>query len=612
MAANISAAIKILLTAVDRATAPIRRVQQSLSGITAAAAKARLALAALASTKGLDKLKAGLGGVLGSLRGITGQVAGLAAPAAALFGGASIAGILGAVKATSDYADAMATAAEIAGVGAEQFQLLNYVAEQANVSTEDLSTSFKFLNKNIAQARSGNKKAIEMFEAMGVSAADLKNLSPEEVMKRLADGFEKIENPSLRTAAAMALLGKNGAAMLPAFAGGSKAMAEMEAKAKRLGLALSDAQIALVKDFGDNVSTLMQSIQGLARSIAVKVIPYLEPLVLRLTEWIAANRELIATKAGEFVERLAGWLQQIDFDAVLQGITEFVQGIQQVVDFLGGWGNALTLLALGMTGLLGPMVSVVGGTTQFALSLTRLLPGLAAATGGFARFGLRVAALAVGIGGRLALALAGLVPALGALIPPILSVGAALLATPIGWILAAIAALAAAVYLIIDNWSELSAFFGRLWGGIKDLFGGLVDWFADIGGRWMGALWGGIKSVWAGLWGWITDAVGSVIDLLAMPIRAVAGLIGATVSGGSSAPVPGGPGGGGPIFNSGGVREGSGLLPPAAAGSARTQIGGEMVVRFENQPPGMVVEKATTDTPGLTFRPDLGPAFGLV
>ncbi|GFZ80746.1 hypothetical protein GCM10011497_06520 [Elstera cyanobacteriorum] len=611
MAGNISAAIKILLSAVDRASAPIRAVQARLSGITAAAARARLALAALGEIKGLDKLKAGLGGVLGHLKGIAGQAAGLAAPVAALFGGASIAGILGAVKATSDYADEISGAAQIAGVAVEQFQALAYAADQANVPTEVLSKSFNILNKNIAYARSGNKKAAEMFAAMGLSVDELKQLSPDEVMRKLADSFEKIENPSLKSAAAMAIFGKAGAQLLPFFEGGSKSIGEMEDKAKRLGIVMGGDGIDAVKDFGDNVSTLMQSIQGLARSIAVKVIPYLEPLVLRMTDWIAANRELIATKAGEFVEKLAGWLQRIDFDAVLQGITDFAAGVQRIVDFLGGWSNALTLLALSLTGLLGPMVSVAGGTAQIAISLTRLLPGLAAATGGFARFGLRVAALAVGLGGRLALALAGLVPALMALIPPIISVGAAILATPIGWLLAGIALIAGAVYLIINNWSALGDFFTGLWDGIKALFGGLIGWFADIGGRWIGALWGGLKSAWGGLWGWITDAVSGLVDLITAPIRAVSGLVTNTITGGGAAPMAGSAGsGGGPVVNAGGLREGTGLIPPAA-GPARAQVGGEMVVRFENPPPGMTVEKSTSDTPGLTFRPDLGPAWGI-
>ncbi|WP_395832060.1 hypothetical protein, partial [Elstera sp.] len=499
----------------------------------------------------------------------------IAAPLAAITGGAGIAGLLGAVKATSDYADAMATAASIAGLGAEAFQLLNYVAEQANVPTEALSKSFNALNKNIAAARSGNGKAIEMFQAMGISLNELQTLSPDQVMKRLADGFEKIENPSLKVAAAMALLGKNGAAMLPALAGGSKAMEEGEQKAKRLGLALNDLDTNIVKDFGDNIGTLMKALEGVRNAIAVKIIPVLDPLVNRLTEWIAANRELIATKVGEFVQRFAAWIERINFDRVFSGIKSFMDGVQRLVDLIGGWGNAIAVLALSMTGLLGPLLQLGSGF-------------------------------------------------LG-LIGPILKIGAGLIALtgPIGIAIAVIAGLAAAAYLIIDNWSSIGPFIENLWGGIVDFLGGIVGTVTDLGGKIIGGLWSGMKTVFGTLWGWLTGAIQGVVELITWPLRAVTDLVSNVVTGGGVNPVAsvqntapqflggGGIFGGSPAAAPAGSSSSSGLLPPRPQASGPAKVQGNMVVEFVNAPENMKIRSATTDTPGLTFRPDLGPAFGL-
>lgn len=591
--------VEVLLALVNRVSGPASQIVGSLNKLTGAAAKAKLAVTALGETKGIQRLGAGLGGIVG-------QIGALTAPILALGGGAGLAGILGAVKATSDYADAMATAAEIAGVGVEQFQLMNYVAEQANVSTETLSKAFLVLNKNIAQGRSGNAKSLEMFAAMGISADELKSLSPEDVMKRLADSFEKIENPSLRSAAAMALLGKAGAQLLPMFKGGSKAMAEGEDKAKRLGLALGDPQIEAVKDFGDNVSTLMQAIQGLARAIAVQVIPHLEPLVQRMTDWIGANRQLVASRAGEFVQRFAAWLQRVDFDAVLAGIDGFLRGIGQVVDWIGGWNRALVILALSMTGLLGPLISIVAGIAGFGMTLRRLSPQLFGFGKGVGRIVLTVGVLAAKLTGGLGRAVAGLIPLLLRLIPTFLSVGAAILATPIGWIIAGIVALGAAVYLIYDNWSALGEFFTGLWDGIKTLFGGLVDWFADIGGRIIGAMWRGMKAAFVAVVDWLKNSIKFVAELITWRVRAMADMATNIVTGGGVNPIASVGSTAPTAFGGNGMAS---LLPSASGG--RTQIGGEMVVRFENPPPGMTVEKSTSDTPGLTFRPDLGPAWGI-
>jgi hypothetical protein len=48
--------------------------------------------------------------------------------------------------------------------------------------------------------------------------------------------------------------------------------------------------------------------------------------------------------------------------------------------------------------------------------------------------------------------------------------GAAILATPIGWILAGVAALAASVYVLYQRWDEFLAYWGNLWQRVKDGF----------------------------------------------------------------------------------------------------------------------------------------------
>jgi hypothetical protein len=49
-----------------------------------------------------------------------------------------------------------------------------------------------------------------------------------------------------------------------------------------------------------------------------------------------------------------------------------------------------------------------------------------------------------------------------------------------------------------------------------------------------------------------------------------------------------------------------------AANSSNSRVQGQMVVRFENAPPGTRVDPGTTNQPGLDFDPDVGyRAFAL-
>lgn len=73
-----------------------------------------------------------------------------------------------------------------------------------------------------------------------------------------------------------------------------------------------------------------------------------------------------------------------------------------------------------------------------------------------------------------------LVPALYATATAFYAFGVAILTTPVGWILAAVVAIAAGAYLIYKNWGPITEFFGAWWQAVKGVFGAVVDFFAGI------------------------------------------------------------------------------------------------------------------------------------
>lgn len=118
--------------------------------------------------------------------------------------------------------------------------------------------------------------------------------------------------------------------------------------------------------------------------------------------------------------------------------SDFVPAFQQVKEFLGGWGGVFKAVAAVMAG-------------PFLLSLVNTVAG--------------VVSVATALAGPLmkAFALAKVC---------IVALGKALLTTPVGWIIAGIAAVAGAVYLIYKNWSKISAFFQDVWQKVRAVFTG--------------------------------------------------------------------------------------------------------------------------------------------
>ena len=79
---------------------------------------------------------------------------------------------------------------------------------------------------------------------------------------------------------------------------------------------------------------------------------------------------------------------------------------------------------------------------------------------------------------------------------------AALNANPIGLVVAAVAALAAGVFVVYKYWEPISGFFGRLWDGIKSAFSTGWTWIVgSVGGVWE-AFRGALGSVWESIRGW--------------------------------------------------------------------------------------------------------------
>jgi len=224
--------------------------------------------------------------------------------------------------------------------------------------------------------------------------------------------------------------------------------------------------------------------QALAPMVGAKM-EALTKIVWQLEAWAKANPELISTIA-QVATAVAGLL-------VVLAVAKFTFG----------------LLAWGVRAVLGPL-RILGVVFRLLLSPVRFLIGLfwgmgsamAAAAGAAGGWGVLLAALGRGLLTLLVSPLRLAAMAVMALGPAFAALGAAIMATPVGWIIAAVAAIAAAAYLIYRNWGAIGPFLARVWQSIVD---GLASAWASVsaGAARLGqALLNGLQSGWAAVTGW--------------------------------------------------------------------------------------------------------------
>ena len=311
-----------------------------------------------------------------------------------------------------------------------------HAANMSCVSTETFGTNLLKLNRQISAAATGNKSAQLAFRRAGVNIRDSagKLKKADQVMLEMSDTFKKMPEGIYKSDLAMAVFGKSGADMIPLLQGGSESIKKLISQADELGTTFTDADAAASAEFCDNLDLLKKSIVGVKNTIGKQLIPIISPLLKSFAQWISANRQLISTKLTDWLNKIKKNLPEIKkfLTDAFNGIRSFASGVDTAVSALGGWQPVLKNTAK----IIATIQAIKFSKWIYATAKSAIVLGKSIKT----------------------------------LIPVVIKFGIALLANPIGMVIAAIAALVAAGYLLYKNWDKITKFIKNMWTGVKKYF----------------------------------------------------------------------------------------------------------------------------------------------
>lgn len=174
--------------------------------------------------------------------------------------------------------------ADTTGDSVQTLDGLRKVAGISGVSLEQLGGALTKLARNLNAADDDGKAAGEAIKAIGLSVEQLKAKKPGEAMFEIAQALSRFEDGSSKVAVAMALMGREGAKLLPYL----KDLAEEG----QLNGKITNEQAAAAEALEKNWRRLNAEMQSGKSQIATEVIPVMSQLLAMFREAVQISGSL--------------------------------------------------------------------------------------------------------------------------------------------------------------------------------------------------------------------------------------------------------------------------------------------------------------------------------
>lgn len=371
MADKNSYPLSLLLKAVDGVTAPLRRIQGQIDRVKAPAMVASNAIASIGQVGGLDRLRDGLVGVLGSARSVGTELSSLTKRLAVGLGAAGFAAYEF-VQPTIESSASLKRQADRLGMTTDELASYRFAAREAGLENDELAKGFDFFNKTLGQAKAGGGSLHGLLVGKGAGPNVLHELttakSTSDAINILLQRMDQLPDKSKRAALSAAAFGR-GAMNMENFAElGAKRIAELRAQQQLLG--------GSQKDFADNAveatraeAELGEAWEGTRRTFLAPVLPILMTQLRDLSGWLVSHRQDVAGWArdgaqaiGEFADSLPRRLQS--FFSFASGV---MSALQPVADLVGGWPTLIAGVATAIVA--GPLIGALAQLTASFVSL---------------------------------------------------------------------------------------------------------------------------------------------------------------------------------------------------------------------------------------------------
>lgn len=336
---------QITISAVDKATATVRKINDSISKITRPFDQAGKSFKSLGREIGFDKIGKDIAKIGDFARGAARDVGTLGVGLGALTGISTVTGIVALASSWSKLGRSITYSAQNIGIGTSQLQAWQGAAKIAGLSADAMTDSLNTLGKTMEDAQWGrNPDAFGLSRILHIGLRRKANgqFDVGGEMLAIADAIKRQRDPQQQAKIAETF---GISSMLPLLRQGSKAIREYEADAARAGYVMSPGQLADANKFADSLAKVDLSVEALKNSLGSALLPAIKPVVDQFEKWTTANQALITSKVDQYAKDLGKWFESVDWKEIGKDITKIFHDIDKVVNALGGVKGVLIEIA---------------------------------------------------------------------------------------------------------------------------------------------------------------------------------------------------------------------------------------------------------------------------
>jgi|GEM_PF-2040537 len=250
-------------------------------------------------------------------------------------------------------ADGFNDMAQRTGMSVEALSSLAHVAKLSDTNLEALQGSFLKLARFMGEVREGSSSAAQALSAIGLSATQMLQATPDQQFKLIADAIKELPDASRQAAAAMSIFGKSAGEIVPTLRLGGDGISRLQQEAANLGLVISGQTAESAAEAADAIDILIETINAAAVAFGAN---FAEPLTIAaamLARIVRENKAMIGTMAAVVVAFYAV-AKAVQVVTIAETALSKAKAIRQSLEGPKGWAVlfASATLAAGAVAML--------------------------------------------------------------------------------------------------------------------------------------------------------------------------------------------------------------------------------------------------------------------